>query len=317
MPGQQYSTSSLGGYFSQPYLTDQLRHQAQPEYRFRQFVDAKEAIGRNRGDTFLFDRAGNVATQGTVLTETNTVPQTQFSVGQGTCVITEYANSIPFTGKLDALGQIQVEPATQQKLRDDMVKALESAAGAQFINTEFIAVASSTANVVITTNGTATATATADLTAYNVRAVVDFMKKKLIPKYDGRMYMCVASVSSLSGMHGDTAAGGWQDISKYTGEYAKNIFNGEVGNFYGVRFVEETGYFSNTIGSGSTHGQAVFFGSDAVYEMVAIPEEMRTKTSTDYGRDMGLAWYFLGGWKTVWSYTGTPAEQHIVYLTSA
>lgn len=140
--------------------------------------------------------------------------QTNFLVGQGTGVIVEYANSVPYTGKLEALGQIMIEPAVEQSLRDDMVKALESAAGGQYVNTEFIAVMSATNSVVITTNGTATAVATADLTGSNVRGVVDFMKKKLIPKYDGMSYICIASTSALSGMFSDTAAGGWVDVSK-------------------------------------------------------------------------------------------------------
>jgi N4-gp56 family major capsid protein len=317
MPGQQYTTASLGGYTSQPYLTDKLRVAAQPQFRFRQFVDMKEQIGKNRGDTWLYDKRGNVATQGTVLAETNTVPQTNFVIGQGTGVITEYANSVPYTGKLEALGQIHIEPQVEQALRDDMVKALESACGAKFVATQFIAVCSATDTVVITTNGTATATATADLTATNTRKIVDFMKKKLIPRTDGSSYVCVASTSSLSGLFSDTAAGGWVDISKYTAEFAKNIFNGEIGKYYNTRFIEETGYFSNTIGSGATHGAAVFFGADAVYEAVAIPEEIRVKVSVDFGRDQALAWYFLGGWQTVWDFTGTPAEQHIVYVTSA
>jgi len=315
--GQQYSTSSLGGYLSQPYLTQRLRAQAQPQFRFRQFVDVKEAIGRNRGDTWLFDKRGNVATQGTVLSETNTIPQTQFTVGQGTGVIVEYANSVPYTGKLEALGQIMIEPAVEQSLRDDMVKALESAAGYQFTLTDFVAVCSSTSSVVLTTNSSPGATATANLTGSNVRQIVDFMKKKLIPKYDGMSYIAICSTAALSGMFSDTAAGGWVDVSKYTVDFAKNIFNGEIGKYYNVRFVEETGYLSNSIGSGATFGQAIFFGADAVYEAVTVPEELRVKVSVDYGRDQGLAWYFLGGWKMVWSYAGTPAEQHIVYVTSS
>ncbi|MDE1766565.1 MAG: N4-gp56 family major capsid protein [Thaumarchaeota archaeon] len=302
---------------SQPYLTQRLRAVAQPQFRFRQFVDVKEAIGKNRGDTWLYDKRGNVSTQGTVLSETNTIPQTQFVVGQGTGIVVEYANSVPYTGKLEALGQIMIEPAVEQALRDDMVKALESAAGSQYINTEFIAVMSATNSVVITTNGTATATATADLTAFNVQSVVNFMKKKLIPKYDGQSYICIASTSALAGMFTDASAGGWVDVSKYQVEFAKNIFNGEIGKYYNTRFVEETGFFSNTIGSGSTHGAAVFFGADSVYEAVTIPEEIRVKVSIDFGRDQALAWYFLGGWKTVWSWSATPAEQHIVYVTSA
>ena len=94
MAGLQYSTGSLGGYLSQPYLSQRLRAVAQPMFRFRQFADIKEAIGKNRGDTWLFDRRGNVATQGTTLAETNTMPQTNFIVGQGTGSITEWGNSV-------------------------------------------------------------------------------------------------------------------------------------------------------------------------------------------------------------------------------
>lgn len=317
MAGQQYSTSSLGGYLSQPYLTQRLRAVAQPQFRFRQFLDVKEQIGKNRGDTWLYDKRGNVATQGTILAETNTIPQTNFIVGQGTGQIVEYANSVPYTGKLEALGQIMIEPAVEQSLRDDMVKTLESAAGAQFVATEFVAVCYQTNSVVITTNATPGTTATADLTGQNIRSMVDFLKKKLVPKFDGQSYICIASTAALSGMFSDTAAGGWVDVSKYTVDFAKNIFNGEIGKYYNTRFVEETGYFSNSIGSGSTHGQAVLFGADNVYEAVSIPEEIRVKVSLDYGRDQGLAWYFLGGFKLVWSYAVSPAEQHVMFITSA
>lgn len=316
MAGQQFSTSSLGGFLSQPYLTQKLRSVAQPMFRFRQFVDVKEAIGKNRGNTWLFDKISNVATQGGTLVETNTIPQTNYTVLQGTGVITEYGNSVPYTGKLEVLGQFQIEPVTEQKLRDDMVKVLESACGSQYTATQFIAVASSTSSIVFTTNGTATASATANLSGSNTRQIVDFMKKKLVPRFDGRNYVCIASVNALSGMHSDTGSGGWVDVSKYTDSFAKNIFAGEVGEYYTTRFVEETGFLSNAVGSGSSFGQAVFFGNDNVYEAVAIPEEIRVKVSVDFGRDQGLAWYALIGFQIVWNFT-TDAEQHIVFLTSA
>ena len=186
---------------------------------------------------------------------------------------------MPWTGKLDSLGQFQVSPTVEQKLRDDAVKVLESACGAQYVATELTAVCTATNSVIFTTNGTATATAAADLTAANTISIVNYMKKKLIPKYDGRNYICIASVQALAGMFSDSAAGGWQDASKYSPEYAKNIFNGEVGTFFGVKFVEETGYLSSVIGSSTAHGAAVFFGGDAVYEAVAVPEEVRVKVS--------------------------------------
>lgn len=44
MAGQQYSTGSLGGFLSQPYLTQKLRSVAQPMFRFRQFVDVDKTL---------------------------------------------------------------------------------------------------------------------------------------------------------------------------------------------------------------------------------------------------------------------------------
>lgn len=314
--GQMYAVSTLGGNWAVPELTAKLRSVSQPMFRLRGLCDVKEAIGKGRGDTWLFDKAGNVAVQGGTLVETQTIPETQFVTNQGTGTIYEYGNSVPFTGKLQALGKFEVESVTEQRLRDDMVKVLESAAGDQFTATEFIAVCVATNTVAITTNGTATATATANLSAANVRTIVDFMKKKLVPKYDGRNYVCVASVEALAGLHADAGSGGWVDVSKYTAEFAKNVISGEVGNFYNTRFLEETGYLSNSIGSGGKYGQAVFIGSDNVYEAVSIPEEIRVKVPADYGRDLGLAWYALLGFKKVWDYS-VDGEQHIVFVTSA
>lgn len=42
MAGQVYSVNTLGGYFSQPYLSDRLRHVSQPYFRLRQLVDVSK-----------------------------------------------------------------------------------------------------------------------------------------------------------------------------------------------------------------------------------------------------------------------------------
>jgi len=36
-----------------------------------------------------------------------------------------------------------------------------------------------------------------------------------------------------------------------------------------------------------------------VAEAIAVPEEMRGKIPTDYGRSKGIAWYYLGGFGIV------------------
>lgn len=317
MPGQVFGTANLGGYLSQPELSRKLRFAAQPLFRFRQIAEPKEAWGRGRGDTFVFNKVSNIVDPGGPLNETQPIPQSNFTISRGQVTMTEYGLAVPFTGKLEALSEFDITQIIETTLRHNMVKTLEKACGDELVGTEFVAVCTGQAQVAIRTDGTpGTNVAQADLTAANVRQIVDFMRKRNVPPYDGQNYICVASVQALSGMFADAGAGGWVDIAKYTPEYAARAMNGEVGTYYKTRFLDETGYLSNTIGSGNSHGQAVFVGADSLYEAIAVPEEIRINTPTDYGRSQGIAWYAILGFKRVWNFT-TDGEQHIVFVTSA
>jgi hypothetical protein len=88
-------------------LSDVLRTALQPMNRWRQFCDAKDATskGLHKGDQFNWNVYSDVATQGTTLQETQTMPETNFSVHQASLSVTEYGNSVPYTGKLDNLSK--------------------------------------------------------------------------------------------------------------------------------------------------------------------------------------------------------------------
>lgn len=70
------------------------------------------------------------------------------------------------------------------------------------------------------------------------------------------------------------------------------------------------------LGSGTAFGEAVFFGGDAVREGIVIPEEIRIDLPKDFGRDQGIAWYYLGGFVKTWDYS-TDGETRIIHVTSA
>lgn len=50
--------------------------------------------GLKKGDTFHWNIYSDVANQGTKLTETKTMPETQFTITQGTLTIDEYGKSV-------------------------------------------------------------------------------------------------------------------------------------------------------------------------------------------------------------------------------
>ena len=112
-------------------------------------------------------------------------------------------------------------------------------------------------------------------------------------------------------------------IHQYTEQGFRLIHNGEIGRYENVRFVEQThipkgGAADTTTWNASTgtadawdnqgpgSDWAFFFGEDTVAEGIVIPEEMRGKIPSDFGRSKGIAYYALLGFGK----TQTGAGQH-------
>lgn len=297
---QLWVTDSLGGYLGNAKLSAQLRFAAQPLMKFRQFVQVREALGLHKNDTVYFDKITNINTAGGTLVETDTIPENAFTMERGTIVVTEYGNSIPYSGKLEALAEFDVDNAVTRVLRDDMAKVIDSDVASYFttcqLKYECVTDGSTAAGLFQTcSDGTGTELGDCQLASYHVHEIVAEMKKNNVAKYDGSNYICIAAVDAIRGLR---ASSDWLDAAKYGDP--ERLFSGECGRYGGVRFIEETHYLSNTLGSGSTLGEAIFFGGDAVMEAVTIPEELRAKIPTDYGRSKGVAWYSLLGFAKIW-----------------
>lgn len=306
--GQQiWSTSSLGGYFSNNTLSKQIRHAAQPMMKFRQFADPESAMGKGKGQIFLFDKVSNIVTQGGILTETSPISKSNFKVTQGSLYLNEYGNAIPYTNFAQSLSESNLPRIIERVLRDDMAKVLDSYAGIEFQSSDYKATIISTASTVFGSAGVAPGTATANMSDVNVRDIVDQMKILQIPRYDGSNYICIASTKAIRGLYDFFEA-------KAENTDMNPLMNGEIGRYYMTRFVEETNLLSNSLGSGSQYGEAVFFGADAVKEGISSPEQLRLD-SGDYGRDLGIAWYAILGFKRMWDYT-EDGETRIIHVTS-
>lgn len=313
MAGQLWMTNSLGGYMYSDRLSKVLRTAVQPLVKFRQFADVKDAAaqGKGKGDTFHWNVYGDAASQGTVLVETTTMPETNFTITQGTMTITEYGNSVPYTGKLDDLSEHPVKEIINKVLRNDAKKAFDIAAHAQFDATPLRVVptgGTATDAVTLTTNGTATLTNTVALGKGHVKAIVDLMKERNIPPYMGDDYIALAHPSTFRTLRNDV-----ESVHQYVDKGFQMILNGEIGRYEGVRFVEQTNIAKETFAQAKSNW-CFFFGDDTVAEGIAIPEEMRGKIPTDYGRSRGIAWYYLGGFGIVHT---AAAQARIVKWDSA
>jgi len=226
MSQQLWATDSLGGYLANDQLSKKIRHAAQPLQKFRQFCDAEPGIGKSRGEKLLFNKISNISTAGGTISETATIPKRNFVIRQGELTVTEYANAVPFTLKAQTLSEVSVPDIVKTVLRNDMAKVLDSAAAVQFKTSDYKVVCTSTASSVFTTNGVATATASANMSDKNVRDIIDQLKKLQVPRYDGSNFICIASTNSIRGLY------------DYFETKAQNttmtpLAAGEVGTYYG------------------------------------------------------------------------------------
>lgn len=321
MAGQLWSTNSLGGYFYSLNLSNELRRAVQPMTKFRQFADVKDASqqGKSKGETFTWNVVKDVSRQGRTLTETNTMAESNFTITQGTLTITEAGQAVPYSGKLEALSKFDVKAPVMKALKNDAAKWFDIAAHAEFNSTPLRVVGtSSTAISPFYTNGTATATNSIAFNNSHHKAIIDGMKERNIPAYANDDYMAIAWPSTLR-----TLKNNLESIHQYTTEGFGMIATGEIGRYENCRFVEQTnipkgGAADSTIWDPYTSTPdpwnnalsdwIFFFGEDTVAEAIAVPEEMRAKIPTDYGRSKGVAWYYLGGFGLVHETDATQAR---------
>lgn len=325
MSGQLWSVDSLGGFLYADQLSNVLRMQLLKTVKFRQFCDAKDATekGLHSGQYFNWNVFSKVQTGGATLDENVEMPTTKFTITQGQLQITEYGNSVPYTGKLDDLSKQPVTEIIHKVLKVDAKETLDGAAWAQF-NSTVMKVSptggNSTTSVTLQI-GAATITNNAAMTNSHVKAISDIMKENNVPPYTGDDYYAVAWPTTFR-----TFKNSLEAIRQYVETGFQMIANGEIGRYEGIRFIEQTaiahGGAANA--SGYTFRNAVpwtnglsdwcfFFGEDTVAEAVVIPEEIRGKIPTDFGRSRGIAWYYLGGFGLVHGATSSDSGNARIY----
>lgn len=299
MAGLEWSTSSLGGALTSETLSRNMRIVAQPKMRFRQLTRPEMAFGAHNGDTVTFRKVSNVLDEGRVIGEKERVPETEINFTSGQITIEEYSLSIPYTWRLSLLAKLSVEDNIVIALMNDMAKVLDKAAAQAFRSADFVYTPTGTNTSKtrsFSTTGTAGAAATRPISGWDVKNIVDDMRSTYnMPAYDGNDYVCVATSTFMRGLKDDSE---WVEAAKY-GDPDK-LFSGEVGRYYGVRFIEENNALDANLAGGL--GEAIFVAWDAVIEIVSYAEEIQAKVGSDYGRDKGLRWVWMGGFDKTWDF---------------
>lgn len=295
-------------------LSNILRTNVQPLVKFRQFADVKDATkkGLHRGNKFRWNRYGDVGTQGREIGELQNMPQTNFSSDQAELTVTEYGNSVPYTGKLEKLGLHSVVDIIDKALRNDARKAFDIAAYNQFDLTPLkVQPTSGTSSTAVTfvENGNVASANDIAYGADHAKAIADGMEERNIPPYSGDDYVAISHPTTFRPIKNDL-----ETINQYTESGIGRIYRGEIGRYEQIRHVKQ-----NQIPKGGAEDSTTFdpytrtadawdngksswiffFGDDTVAEAIVVPEEIIAKIPTDFGRSKAIAWYYLGGFGIV------------------
>ncbi len=195
---------------------------------------------------------------------------------------------------LDNLSKHPVQEIITKVLKNDCKKAIDQQAYNQFKTTLLrVAASTSTSAITLTTNGTCSTTNSVALSNSHIKTIVDIMKERNIPPYLGDEYFGISWPSTWRPMKNNL-----EGIYQYRDEGFQMIYNGEIGKYEGVRFIEQTNIAKETW-TNTLSNWAYFFGEDTVAEALVVPEEIRGQIPGDFGRAKGIAWYYLGGFALV------------------
>ena len=209
------------------YYDRALLERAAPRLVHAQFGQERP-IPRNGGKTIEFRRFASLGASTTALTEGVTPAGQALSVSAITATIAQYGGFVEGSDLLDLTAIDPVLTETAQLLGEQAGESLDT------IVRDILHAGTSVQYAgAATSRGTV---GTADtLTVDEVRKAVRTLKNnKARPLSDGS-YVAIVGPNTTYDLQSDTK---WDEAAKYAG--STQIFSGEIGRLYGVRFVETT-----------------------------------------------------------------------------
>ena len=293
----EISTSSLS--------TDQVAFEKlayfalRPEMYFDQFADVQATNATNPGASVKFTVFADLAAATTPLGEAEDVTPVTMSDSQVTVTLEEYGNATVTTAKLRASSFLPVDPVAAQ--------AVGYNAGLSIDTIARNAVQAGT-NVLYATGGATDPTARNEISvddlllAYDVRKAVAQLRGANVPTINGSYVGFIHPDVSFD-FRSATDAAAWRTPANYVNP--EGIYNGEIGMFEGVRFMESAraplfanaGNGSGSAGTIDAYGTLIM-GRQALAKGVSLGGEYGSQPAIVYGTVTDLLKRFRPvGWK--------------------
>lgn len=270
-----------------------------PEMYFDQFADVQATNATNPGASVKFTVFADLAAAITPLGEAEDVTPVTMSDSQVTVTLEEYGNATVTTAKLRASSFLPVDPVAAQAVGYNAGLSIDTIARN---------ILQAGSNVLYATGGTTDPTARNEistddlLVANDVRKAVAQLRGANVPTINGS-YVGFIHPDVSYDFRSATDAAAWRTPANYVDP--TGIYNGEIGMFEGVRFMESpraplfanAGNGSGGAGTIDAYGTLIM-GRQALAKGVSLGGEYGAQPSIVYGTVTDLLKRFRPvGWK--------------------
>lgn len=269
------------------------------EPMFRNFADKRPVDVTNPGATVVFQLHNDLSRVTSALTETSDVDAVALNnTNKVQVTVNEYGNAVTTTERLALESLSAIDPAVADMLaynqRDSLdaivYNILVSPATGRYTGTT--AADETTVNGEDLSGGTGAA---GRISAAAVRKAVAKLRGANVQPRDGGLYVGIIHPDVSYDLRTEAAGSGsnvWQQPHTYTEAGVGNMWNGEVGIYEGVKFIE-----SPRAEKVSSKHKAIFLGKQALIEAVTYePKTVISPVTDKLMRFRSAGWKGLLGW---------------------
>lgn len=322
MPGEVFSWEfdASDGVYKNHALSGKLLTVAARQWKFVPFTKKEKSFGKRMGESITLVYYKPLSDPSSArLNEDVRIPIDQLTMATTSITIHEYGRGVEYTSLAEDLSKFSPKDGAQKALKDQMQQSMDVEAASEFngSNAKICFIPTSLTGGTWDTDGTASTSATVNLTKDHIATIRDYMVKDLhVPFYDGETFVGLLSTKALRGLKDDKDLIAWNQYL----QKGDLLYRGEVGMCESVRFVEVTNEsaLSNSVGTSNVLGEGVIFGEDAVARIeIEFPHlRLDPNFGADFGRRKAVAWYGTVAFGVKFQ-TANDREAKIVRITSA
>lgn len=269
------------------------------ELLFDAVADVQPVQQAMPGTSVTFTIFNDLAEATSTLTETSDVTAVAMSDSQVSVTLAEYGNAVSTTAKLRGTSFLDVDTVAANVIGYNAGSSIDSVVKA---------VLEAGTNVNYATGGATDPTSRATIAAEDVIAADDLRKVTAelrganVPTFNG-MYMGYIHPDVSYDLRSETGAAAWRDPHVYVD--TDMIYNGEIGAFEGIRFVEtpRAPLFADGGASNVDAYGTLVMGRQALAKAHSItdgngplPKIVRGPITDSLERFRPIGWYWLGGY---------------------